>query len=166
MKRAAAAYKLSPADDPKRLFKLQEKPILRFSNPVLGTKDGSAYFWTDGGRPQAIVKIYTFNNEYFSHELQSLSENAIVAERDSKSIWTPTKAGVRFQEIPDAPKPAATAVERLQQMRSLAGKYSATYTHGTGDQKPAELRLLTQPVFRYEASDDPRSLDGALFVFV
>ncbi len=166
MKHAAGAYKLSPADDHKQLFKFHENPILRFSNPILGTKDGTAYIWSDRGRPKAIVKIYTFNNEYFSHEWQSLSENALVAERDSTILWSPTQPGVRFEEIPDAPKPAAIVVERLQQMRSLARKFSATYTHGSGDQKPSELRLLAQPVFRFETRDDPRSLDGALFVFV
>jgi hypothetical protein len=166
MKRSVAAYKLSPADDHKRLFKLHENPVLRFSNPVIGTKDGSAYIWSDRGRPEAIVKLYTWDNEHFSHEWQSLSENAIVAERDGNSIWTPTKPGIRFEEIPDAPKPAATAAERSQQMRSLAGKFSSTYTHGSGDPRPSDLRLLTQPVFRFEPSDDPRSLDGALFVFV
>jgi hypothetical protein len=166
MRRAAAAYTLSPADDLKRHFKFHEDPVIRFSNPVLGTKDGTAYIWSDRGRPQAIVKLYTWDNEHFSHEWQSLSENALVAERDGKTIWSPTGPGIRFQEVPDAPKPAATMAERLRQMKSLAGKFSATYTHGIGDQKPSELRLLPQPVFRFELKDDPQSLDGALFVFV
>src|SRR5207244_3859720 len=48
------------------------------------------------------------------------------------------------------------------QMRSLAARFSATYTAVHLGAKPFELRLLTQPLLRYETDDD-NGADGALF---
>jgi hypothetical protein len=165
MKRSAAQYAISPAEDRQRLFKFHENAAMRFSNPVLGTKDCAVYVWSDRGRPQAIVKLYTFDNEHFSHEWQSLSERPIIAECHGKVVWNTTEPGITFRELSEAPKPAESAVERLRQMKSLATKFSLTYTHFTRNSKPDELRLLVQPMFRFEASDDRQYLDGAIFGF-
>jgi hypothetical protein len=165
MKRSAAQYSVSLADEPKRQCKFHESAVMRFSNPTLGTRDGALYIWSDRGRPQAILKLFTYNNEFFSHEWQSLSETPIVAEREGKVVWNPTNSGITFRELADAPKPAESAVERLRQMKSLAGKFTATYTDTPRDAKPIDLRLLIQPVFRFEPGDDPSCLDGAIFAF-
>jgi hypothetical protein len=158
MKRSAAQYTLSPADDRKRQFKFHEDAAMRFSNPIYGTKDGAIYVWSDHGRPQAILKLFTLDDERFTHEWQSLSENPLIAERDGKTVWNPTEPGLTFRELPDAPNPAESAAQRLRQMKSLADKFSSTYTK-------IELRLLIRPLFRIEANDDTKCLDGALFAF-
>jgi len=165
MKRSAAQYAISPADDRKRLFKFNDNAVMRWSNPLVVVKDGAVYLWSDKGRPQVIMKLYTFDNEHFSHEWQSLAENAIIAERDGKILWSPTEPGIKFRELPNAPKPAESAAERLRQMKSLAGKFTATYTPIPRDSKPFDLRLLIQPLSRFELNDDAKSLDGALFAF-
>jgi hypothetical protein len=165
MKRSAAQFTLSLADDRKRQFKFHENAVMRWSNPVGTVKDGAVYIWSDRGRPQAIFKLYTFDDALFSHEWQSLTESPIVAESDGKTVWNPTEPGIKYVELPDASKPAETAAERLRQMKALAGKFSATYTHVPITAKPDELRLLTQPLFRFETSGDPKCLDGALFGF-
>jgi hypothetical protein len=165
MRRSAAQHALSSADSPKRTFEFREAAALRFSNPVSGTKDGALYLWTDRGRPGAVVKLYTFDGKSYTHEWLSLSERTLVAERGGKAIWTPAEAGVTFRELPGAPGPADQAAARLRQMRTLAVKFSATYTATHLDGKPFELRLLAQPVFRYEAEGDARA-DGAVFAFV
>lgn len=121
--------------------------------------------WTDAGRPQAVVKLYTFNNEQFTHEWLSLSEGALTAERDGKSVWAPAGAGLTFAELPDAPKPADAPAERLRQMKAIAAKFTASYTAKHLDNKPFELRLLAQPLMRYGADGEPNS-DGAVFGFV
>jgi hypothetical protein len=79
-------------------------------------------------------------------------------------IWNPSEPGVAFREVPDAPRPAETAAGRLPQMRAMAGKFTSTYTARHLDNQPFELRLLTQPLYRYE-TEDARA-DGAVFVFV
>jgi hypothetical protein len=81
-------------------------------------------------------------------------------------IWSPAEPGVAFREVPDAPAPAETAAERLRQMRSLAAKLTATYTAQHLDNKPFELRLLAQPLYRYETTEAGAKADGALFAFV
>ena len=50
-------------------------------------------------------------------------------------------------------------------MKSMAGKFSSNYTQLPGESKPDELRLLNQPLFRFETKDDAKSLDGAIFGF-
>ncbi|HEV3383199.1 MAG TPA: hypothetical protein VG097_00210 [Gemmata sp.] len=165
MKRSAAQYAISTADDRKRLFKFHENAAMRWNNPAGAAKDGAVFIWSDRGRPQAIMKLYTFDNERFFHEWQSLSESAIFLERDGKTVWNPTEPGIKFRELPDAPKVAESAAERLRQMKALAGKFSSIYTQIPGESKPDELRLLIQPLFRFEASDDKQHLDGVIFGF-
>ena len=160
MMRSAAQYTLTSSEHPKRTFKFHDAALLRSSNPVSGTKDGATYLWTDHGRPRAILKLFTFDSEFFMHEWLSLSEGTFSADRGGKAIWTPAEAGVTFRELPDAPKPAETAADRLRQMNSLSAKSTSTYTATHLDPKPFELRLLTQPLLRYETTDDTRA-DGA-----
>jgi hypothetical protein len=165
MQRSAAQYKLYSADMSRRSFKFHENAVIRPSNPISGTQDGAIYVWTDHGRPQVLLKFFTFNNKTYSHALLSLSESKLVAERNGKVVWSPSEQGVTFRELPDRHKPAETAAERLRQMRTLAAKFSATYTATHLGAKPFELRLLTQPLLRYETNDEYRA-DGALFGYV
>jgi hypothetical protein len=165
MQRSAAQYALSSVDTPQRAFKFQETAVIRPTNPISGTKDGAIYVWTDHGRPQALLKFFTFNNKTYSHAWLSLSEYTFVAERNGKVTWNPTEPGIKLRELPDAPQPAETAAQRLRQMKALAAKFSATYTATHLGTKPFELRLLTQPLLRYETDDDYRA-DGALFGYV
>jgi hypothetical protein len=165
LKRTAASYTMFPAADLKRTFKFREDAALRFSNPITGCKDGALFLWVDRGRPQAVAKVFTYDNEIFCLEWQSLSEGTIGAERDGKSVWSPTARGVTYQELPGAPAPAASAAERLRQMKALADKFSATYADGSTGAKPVDLRLLVRPAFRFEPGDDKSGPDGAVFAF-
>jgi hypothetical protein len=88
---------------------------------------------------------------------------ALVAEKGGKDFWKPAEPGIKFQELPDAPQPADTPAARLRQMKALAGKFSVTSTRLARDAKPTELRLLIQPLFRFETGDPPQRPDGALF---
>jgi hypothetical protein len=55
-------------------------------------------------------------------------------------------------------------VQRLTQMRALARRFNAAcYSPRTED--PTELRLLTQPLYRY-ADEEAKVIDGGLFAFV
>src|SRR4051794_15160989 len=157
MQRSAAQYTLSSTDTPQRAFKFHETAVIRPSNPISGTQDGALYVWTDHGRPQALLKFFTFNNITYSHAWLSLSENIFVAERGGKVVWSPAKPGIKLCELAGAPQPAETAAARLRQMRTLAAKFSATYTAVHLGAKPFELRLLTQPLLRYETDDDYRA---------
>jgi hypothetical protein len=157
MKSLAASYTVTAGDNKKSRLKLLEDPIIRFSNPVGVSKDGAAFVWTEDGRPRALNKIYTTNHQTLFQEWQSLSEEQLVAERDGRSIWTPTQAGIEFREFPDAPKPAENPAERLRQMKKLAGEFKGLYRMND------ELRLLAQPLHRYECKGTPSCIDGSVF---
>jgi hypothetical protein len=165
IQRSAAQHTIAPAGADKKPHKFHESAVMRWSNPVGGAKDGAVYIWTDGHRPQAMLKLFSFDGDNFTHEWQSLAEGPIVAKRGDKVVWKPTAPGVVFQVLPDAPQPADTAAARLRQMKTLAGKFRVTSTRFAKDATPTELRLLVQPLFRFEPSTDPPRPDGALFGF-
>ena len=65
--------------------------------------------------------------------------------------------------MPGAPAPAATAPLRLVQLRTVAREFSGRSLSARG--QAWALRLLPQPLFRYE-STDPEVIDGAVFALV
>jgi hypothetical protein len=43
MKESVLTYEIRPADDPDRPYTLQREPVLRFSNPVGRSRDGTVF---------------------------------------------------------------------------------------------------------------------------
>jgi hypothetical protein len=66
-----------------------------------------------------------------------------------------------LKELPDAPKPAATAAARLAQMRRLAQRFAAKERVNNVS---IECRLLTQPIDRYQSAA-AKIVDGAIFAY-
>jgi hypothetical protein len=159
---AAAEYSITVDKD--RSAELVSKPILSWTNPLRETPDGSLFLWTYRDRPQVAASFYTYGevNANIDHEFQSLSADALVARRKEKPVWEPSGPGVEFKEVPQAPAPAESEVERLTQMRTIARGFTATV--GSNNERH-ELRLLPQPLYRYPEKDK-QVLDGALFAFV
>jgi hypothetical protein len=146
-------------------LQLEPKPLLQWSNPVAGSIHGSVFVWTARGRPEAISSIYKWYspNHHLALEFHSLSSQPLTGTRVGRPTWIPARAGVELKPIPGAPEPAAMPAQRLRQLRALAKEFSASETTRTDVTR--ELRLLTQPIYRY-ASTDPDLLDGGLFTFV
>jgi len=142
---------------------LRPEPILKWTNPVAGSIHGAIFVWTAGGRPAVIGSIYKFfePSRHLGVEFNSLAPGPLRAERRGEDVWHPARAGVEFRPIPDAPAPADSAAGRLRQMRALAEPFAATETNETGITR--DLRLLTQPVYRYSGAG---AADGGLFAFV
>jgi hypothetical protein len=162
-KKAAEAYKLTTGEAGADALQLEAKSLLHWSNPVAGSFHGSVFLWTAKGRPEVVASIYKKYVPLPHHlgiEFHSLTEGPATAERDGLTEWSPVRGGVKFQPVPGAPAPAATPALRLRQMRAMAAEFSATKTDRNALSRP--LRLLTQPVYRYESTDP----DGALFAFV
>jgi hypothetical protein len=155
--------------DGKRELNLDPKSVLRWTNPGVGRVYGDVFVWTRNGRPEAVISFYkAWQPKYdFTAEMHSLSLSGISAERDGVLLWQPQKAGIALNNVTDAAKPAESASRRLQQMRELAGRFSARLVDQRVkvDGERQELRLLTQPLYRYR-STDPEVLDGALFGIV
>jgi hypothetical protein len=167
MKRAAAEYEVRLDPDGENQLQLQAEPVLRWTNPVRGTTDGAVFLWLAEGRPEAAIGIYKWSSKGgepdMEHELSSLSLGKLTTIRDGHPVWEPSQGGIALKAIPGAETPADSAVLRLRQLRTLAREFSAF--HNDADRPSEELRLLTQPIYRYAAATD-EFIDGALFAFV
>jgi hypothetical protein len=155
--------------DPVKLT-LQKEPILRWSNPAAGSIYGDVYVWTSQGRPEVLASIYRWYHPYRSQtaEIHSLSTDKVAISSKDRTIWEPAKGGIEFMAVGDAPVPAGAAPLRLKQMRGLAKEFSVKLLDTREEKEKGvarELRMLNQPVFRYN-SQDPDVLDGAMFAFV
>jgi len=150
-------------------LELRRQPIYEWTNPVRTTQqNGLVFLWTYRGRAEAVGTIFSSTDgskRGFTHEFHSLSMGTLYVDRPGthNASWTPRGPGVKLVPIEGAPVPDGTATQRLRQMRTLAREFSATTLDAQN--RRYTLRLLSQPLFRYE-STDPEVLDGALFAFV
>jgi hypothetical protein len=144
---------------------LREESLLRWSNPSVGEVHGNVFLWTVNERPAAIGSLYKWftPHTHMSHEFHSLSEGPLAAKYEDKEVWRTKAAGVSFAPLPEAPAPASTAAQRLLQMKRFAKDFAATKIERDGTKQ--ELRLLTQPIYRYAAPHE-NVQDGGLFVLV
>jgi len=153
----------------KEKLEFRKEPVYVWTNPVRAAQqDGVVFIWTSRGRPEAIGTI--FSNPAgeirgITHEFHSLSLGTLHVTRRGRheNLWNPRRPGIELAPIEGAPPPARAAAQRLLQMRAMAREFSAS-TRDAKDRR-WELRLLAQPLYRYE-STDPDVLDGALFAFV
>ena len=162
-----ARYSLNFAGDTSGRF--QAKEVMKWVNPVRDRQLGVVSLWLKDGRPQAMSTVFTTHLEAglinVAHEFKSLATRPIVATFDNDVKWAPAQAGVTFKPFPEAPEPAETPVARLRQMRGLTRDFSAHSVSIHGTETRWELRMLTQPLYRYE-TPGREVLDGAVFTFV
>lgn len=161
MLRTASDYELFVGANREKKLKRRKEAILRWSNPLRATDDGAVFLWTSVGRPAAMLSIYTYGENNVGHEFQSLAVGPLVATYHESEVWSPERGGIEFQPVPASPVPAATAALRLSQMRSLLRDFSAAVGR---DQRRHELRLMTQPLYRY-GDREGEVLDGGVFAF-
>jgi hypothetical protein len=162
-------FEIEVAGDAKRKLMPGKQPILRWSNPVRDNlNDGVIFLFFEGERPRGVVTVWADSPQAdLAHgklwrEFVSLSGEPLVCQREGAELWSPRTGGVVDQPFKDAPPPAAKPAQRLTQMRDLARRFvAANYKMDVRN----ELRLLTQPLYRY-AKEDGDILDGALFAFV
>jgi len=146
---------------------MNKKPVYIWTNPTRsGGQNGAVYVWTYQGRPQVIGSIFSHPEEgrrVVCHEFHSLSATTLEPQRESAAEkWEP-KAGIKLEPLKEAAAPDSSPTRRLVQMRSLAREFSG-HTIDVNKER-WELRLLSQPLFRYEKPEGD-VIDGALFAFV
>src|SRR2546421_4549111 len=119
-------YRLRPGSSAQTT--LEPRVAIRWRNPTRGGQANAILvLWIHDGRPAAAASVFALGQ--LCHEFISLSRTAgLVAHDGDKLVWSPTVAGVRFQEVTDAPIPAETPVARLRQMKGLVQRFSATLT--------------------------------------
>ncbi len=165
-KETAAKYELKTTGNEPRMLARREESLLRWTNPLTENRaHGELFLWTDRGRPAAILSMYEYTDPkgvvHEHHEWASLSLGPLQAAGPRE--WSPATAGIELKPVPEAPPPADTPLGRLRQMRDLGTGFTADKT--SRQSVTRELRLLSQPAFRYE-SQDPEVVDGALFALV
>lgn len=163
-------FEVIPDERPTDRWPLYAKPILRWSNPVGGIRDGIVVMWTDGTRPVVLAQVFPTKDNLWIHEFQSLADGPFRIREGERVLWEPRSAGCESHWLADAPPPpAASAANRLLQMRSLAREFSAfddfRIHHTDQETTRHELRLLSTPVYRYAARAKGVS-DGGVFAFV
>ncbi len=144
---------------------LNDSPLMKYSRD--GSKRlGSVFLWTNSNRrPAAIGTIGSIpaNGEHLFTELHWLLDQPlqeIGLSQTSPKIW-------RFDGkqsgsvVPMASGPAAQEQFRLIQMRNIVRQFTAKMTEGA---QSHELRLLPQPLYRYQVSTQEQ--DGAIFALV
>lgn len=165
-KQAAGDYRFQMPAGGKKV-QLHSRPLLRWNNRVVREDDAVLFLWTDEnkGPPVAAAQFFLVDRQWH-HEFQSLTADSFDADEPSgRWNWTPRQAGVRWQKADQAAAPGDSAVQRLRQMKSIAGQFTAAVDQHDEFESPEQLRLLATPLYRYEAAAGG-VLDGALFAFV
>lgn len=140
------------------------KPIFKYSDPARGYVAASVWKLGEHGRPLALLAVELDRNTYgkpcIGYEYGSLTNTPFKVTFE-QSTWSPKSTLYEFKRIPDAPPPEKTPQLRLIQIRSIAKRFASTEVV---NKEKCELRLLPQPVDRYEPSEVDRA-DGAVFFF-
>ena len=121
-------------------------------------KDGALFLWLgEADRPELAVQVYQTRRDIWNQEFSSLATSPLIATAARMVDWRPTRAGVAFKPVPDAPKPAETPAQRLRQIRTLAAEFSAEDNYREKSWQP--LRMLSTPFARYgKAGSDACSM--------
>jgi hypothetical protein len=169
MKRQAAEYELTLDTSPPARLTLHGEPLLRFTNPVGGVTDGIIVMWKEGERPAVFAQVFRVKTGEWIHECQSLASAGLSMRIGDTTPWHPEGAAEKFTPVPDGPRAAESAVQRLVQMKALANRFSAEddFRMSVNDPETSryQLRLLAKPVYRYR-DKERRVNDGAVFAFV
>jgi hypothetical protein len=175
MKAAVESLEPEPSElKSKAALAVVPKPLLRYSDPTRGGVRVAANVLLDAGvwrlgtegRPTALITIEIYQNRdgsrVLAYEFLSLSEAKFSLKHGTEKIrWDAKSSALDLKELPDAPRPATTAGERLVQMRQLARRFAVTERLPN---EAAECRLLTQPIDRYQSAPE-RIVDGAIFAY-
>lgn len=159
----AAKYEFYHDNEKKQRLTLVMPPVFKWSSD--DDWSGDVFVWTHQSRPEIIGCILSGprqdGNREGYQEFHLLAEQPISpVDMLGKFRWAPTE-GLAIKAIQDAPAPAETAQLRLSQMRQILRGFTA-YMEANGEW---ELRLLPQPLLRYQPVDSD-IVDGALFAFI
>ena len=152
------------ADEGKPVL-LVETPIFRYSDELRDIENAGIWLWTIQNRPVAALKVERYKEGRFQipwlYCFASLSQDLVRAKWEDAATFESRKPGITWQTLTD--KPAQTRAARMIQMRELARQFSVELIKDAENRERTQMRLLSQPVYRYEESTEV--LDGAIFGF-
>lgn len=144
--------------------KMRGEPVFRYADQPRGIVDATLWVWGEPGRPVALEKVeyYPPTPTNWTYCLASLSPGLVAADWRGGRRWTATKPGVEMRLLDDGPEPSATKPGRMRQMRDIARRFTVKGSEGTN--RGEQLRLLSQPIYRYADADGDVE-DGTIFGF-
>ncbi len=162
--REASEYDFVLDTERREKLELRREPVMRWTSE--GDYNGEVYVWTNHGVAAVVGCIFSGplrEARQVMHEFHSLTKEPLALGGNRGSGWHSQEPGITLEPIPDAPDPAQTRVLRLAQMRDLAKRFTSQVDRQGG---MSEMRLLPQPIYRYEVSEGGSVVDGAVFAFV
>ncbi|MCI0360754.1 MAG: hypothetical protein L0211_19935 [Planctomycetaceae bacterium] len=159
----AKTYQMTLGGSPGKNLEFSPQPLLHWGNPARNGEDGAVFVWLKQGRPEVIGSVFEYPARGVvvrKHALHSLADQPITASFNDVEIWTPKAAGVKFAAVPGAEPPADNPRRRLAQMRELARQFTVEMVDLR--ESKSELRLMSQPLIRYEPKAGATQ-DGAIF---
>jgi hypothetical protein len=163
-----AGYEIRVTAQPQEKLRCVPKPIFRHAQVVRGGQDiGAVWLWIrKDTRPAAVGTVFCWDAgegyRWMAHEFHSLADEPLAATWRGRRQWTPTRAGVEWQPVPDAPLRASSRSQQRQQIHGVARRLRGHSIDHNGGQW--QLRLIPKPVYRYQTEVHGQTLDGALYV--
>lgn len=142
-----------------------ERPLLAFGDPARTASRGTLWAFGTKGRPDAFMKLWQGTDVagiWYQSLIRAGDHRLLLRAPDGRQ-WRPPDEKVARTPIDKAEPPTVSRPGRLRQLKSLARRFTA-YEVGDPDRARSELRLLVQPVHRYDDADHALQ-DGAAFVF-
>jgi hypothetical protein len=139
------------------------RPLLTFADPVRLHQGGTVWAWGDGGRPAAIMEVWTNGGPDWRHAVMATSPERVELILPDGRRWQAPDDAFEQKKIAEAEAPQEKPAARLRQLKDLAKRFRV-HEIWKPDNSRIELRLLIQPVYRY--ADPAREIqDGAIFIF-
>jgi hypothetical protein len=156
-----------PTDDPSRPCRFEIEPVFHHVQSVRGRAVGSVFVCLEeSGRPAAIGDVFFLpsgkEHDLYS-EWHSLASGPLTLKWNGVTRMAAETAGLSWQPIPDAMRPAEGLPQRERQLRQLARRFTAHLINR--EQDKYELRRLSTPLFQYQSEQSADFLNGAVFTF-
>lgn len=140
---------------------LLPNPVLVYGDEVRKHESGTLWVWGKTGRPAALMELYRDGDKTtpWIHALTMTSTAKIRFKGTDGPEWTPKVSHFKLQDVPGKLEVSDKPAARLRQMKEIARRFEA-HEFWNGRQ---ELRLLVQPVHRYEDNAN-KVIDGTVFI--
>lgn len=144
---------------------IRSQSLLHWSNSTNGDVYGDCYLWTSKSRPVAFLSIYAHFAPSSNRRLtfQSLSEQPLVAKINDKVVWSPSAPGIHWNDLGPANVQNQTPEMLQRRFRTSSSTFEGFISEVNDVEKLVPLRLLNQPIYKYETED--HSKVGALYAF-
>lgn len=143
---------------------LSPRPLLTFGDAARNNEAGTLWTWTMGKRPVAFAEVFrpTGENPILVNAITLASDQRVEMKLAESHIWRPGKSQRQPKRCPaDIAAVADSPMQRLRQMKEISRRFQA-HEFWDPNNSRFELRLLVQPVHRYQ-DDDAKIVDAGVF---